>query len=737
MSGEKVRYFEFGEFILDVRRRILLKNGEQIPLSGRIFDLLVMLVENEGQILSHDELLDKVWDGAFVEQSNLKKSISSLRQALGESPNESLFIKTIPRRGYSFVGAVRAVSEEKTEETADQPVIIDEGNITAGDVVAVPEIGHISQPADTVAVAAPQKNSNRGLYTGIAAALMLLVLVGVGIWQFLPGRVSAGDYRMENLRIQKLTGNGNVEAAVLSPDGKIFIYATKSDSKWALWAKKIGSPTPLQLIAPGNDKLAYLSVSPDNNAVYYVAAKTGGIFLYRIPILGGEPRKITEHVSSSASFVEGSRRIALVRDLPEGRRVLLTMNAEDGSDEQEIYSVTDNHRLIEPSWSPDGKRIAFIASEIGPDGRTWTVSEIPAAGGEPTHILTPQKGKVYGFDWLKDGKGMIVCTEPNDLTRSQLWHVAYPGGEMTRMTNDVDTYNAVTISADGATMLAIQRERTGDLWEMNWSLLQNSRRLTDSENYIGQFTVLPDGKIVAETVEGGQRGLATVNADGTNLQPLFAESNVEKTPSISPDGSTLYFISVRGGTQEIWQSDPDGRNPKKLTNLRTFLHTVKVSPDGKDLYFLYYDDARWRLVKMPVEGGDFTVEIEETVGEYAFSPDGTQLAYSYLGDNKSGWKAAVRNLSDNSVRQRFDIASSSMILWTRDGKGLLYTLSDGLSDGGSLWMQPLDGSAPKPVLETRDDEVLWADWARDGSKLYFTRGRIVSNMVLITKGKAN
>ena len=87
MKEGNFRYFEFGEFRVDTRRRILLKNSEMVALSPRNFELLVVMIENEGRILSHDELLDKVWEGTFVEQANLKNAISVLRKIFGGKPN--------------------------------------------------------------------------------------------------------------------------------------------------------------------------------------------------------------------------------------------------------------------------------------------------------------------------------------------------------------------------------------------------------------------------------------------------------------------------------------------------------------------------------------------------------------------------------------------------------------------------------------------------------------------------
>jgi DNA-binding winged helix-turn-helix (wHTH) protein len=112
MEGKEFCCYEFEEFRLDARRRTLSKNGTDVPLSARNFDLLLFMVENSGRVLEHEELLDKVWAGTFVEQATLIKGVSILRQIL-EEKSETEFIKTIPRRGYSFVSPVRVVPERR------------------------------------------------------------------------------------------------------------------------------------------------------------------------------------------------------------------------------------------------------------------------------------------------------------------------------------------------------------------------------------------------------------------------------------------------------------------------------------------------------------------------------------------------------------------------------------------------------------------------------------------------
>lgn len=101
------RYFEFGEFQLDVRERSLLRNGEAVQVTPKAFDTLVILVENAGSLVEKDEMMRAVWPDSFVEEIGLARNISVLRKLLGEDPGEQQFIETVPKRGYRFKAQVR------------------------------------------------------------------------------------------------------------------------------------------------------------------------------------------------------------------------------------------------------------------------------------------------------------------------------------------------------------------------------------------------------------------------------------------------------------------------------------------------------------------------------------------------------------------------------------------------------------------------------------------------------
>lgn len=99
--------YEFGPFQLDATRRRLLRDGEAVPLTPKVLDILLVLVESRGQVVEKDELIKTVWPDIFVEEGNLAQNISILRKTLGESPNQPEYIATVPKRGYRFVAGVR------------------------------------------------------------------------------------------------------------------------------------------------------------------------------------------------------------------------------------------------------------------------------------------------------------------------------------------------------------------------------------------------------------------------------------------------------------------------------------------------------------------------------------------------------------------------------------------------------------------------------------------------------
>ena len=102
--------FEFGPFRVDARRRLIWRSGELLNVPPKAVDLLAVLVEQAGEVVPKDELLQSVWPDTFVEEANLSVNVSILRKALGDQPDGQPFIQTVARRGYRFVGHIEAVA---------------------------------------------------------------------------------------------------------------------------------------------------------------------------------------------------------------------------------------------------------------------------------------------------------------------------------------------------------------------------------------------------------------------------------------------------------------------------------------------------------------------------------------------------------------------------------------------------------------------------------------------------
>src|SRR5499426_3352098 len=98
--------YVFGRFRVDARNRLLMSGSEILMLPPKAFDTLLTLIENNGSVLSKEDLLRMVWPDEFVEENNLAQNISKIRRVLEDGPDDTKYIETIPKRGYRFVANV-------------------------------------------------------------------------------------------------------------------------------------------------------------------------------------------------------------------------------------------------------------------------------------------------------------------------------------------------------------------------------------------------------------------------------------------------------------------------------------------------------------------------------------------------------------------------------------------------------------------------------------------------------
>src|SRR5262245_43393225 len=123
------RVYEFGPFRLDLAEKALSKDGEFVALTPKAFDTLLILIEKGGRLVEKEELMKQLWPDTFVEESSLSQNIYLVRKALGEEPQGTRYIETVPRRGYRFTAPVRQVSAGDT--TIGAHILVAENDVKA------------------------------------------------------------------------------------------------------------------------------------------------------------------------------------------------------------------------------------------------------------------------------------------------------------------------------------------------------------------------------------------------------------------------------------------------------------------------------------------------------------------------------------------------------------------------------------------------------------------------------
>jgi len=108
VSDTQPHIYDFGDFRIDTGRRLLLRAGQQVLLTPKVFDTLLLLVTHQGQVLDKQHIMTSIWPDTVVEENNLNQNISALRRILGETRGENRFIATVPGRGYCFTAEIRA-----------------------------------------------------------------------------------------------------------------------------------------------------------------------------------------------------------------------------------------------------------------------------------------------------------------------------------------------------------------------------------------------------------------------------------------------------------------------------------------------------------------------------------------------------------------------------------------------------------------------------------------------------
>jgi Tol biopolymer transport system component/DNA-binding winged helix-turn-helix (wHTH) protein len=692
--------YRFEEFTIDREQKVLLRNGSRLAVAPKVFDTLLILIDNSGRIVEKEELMRRLWPDTFVEESNLTFNIQQLRKALGDNAREPRFIETVARRGYRFIAEVT--------ENSTLPTGINSEVSNGNPAVSLPLPG-------------------RSYFSLAAVSVLVVGFFLVALW-FARGRLNASassaPILSASFKSEKFATGGTVRA-VITPDGKYVAYTGETGGKETIWLRQLETSENIQIVPPVDEHYLGLAISHDGNSLYFVRKNPTdeASAIYRVMTFGGIPVKIIGKTEGTVGLSPDDRQLSFIRcNYREDDFCSLHVVDADGKNERKLLTRQRPIRLAGCQYSPDGASIAYASGQSWTGGSDFRLMRLDLMSGAESPLSSKTFFEITSLKWLPDGSGLLLAAKENLDGRLRIWHVSTATGEARALTKDAIDYITLSLNKAADKMVATHLGNTFHLYLAKIKDLNNPKNLAAARTGVA---FAPDGKIVYEGIDGD---IWTINRDGGEQRQLTNNSFKDMYPRMSPDGHYIFFTSNRSGSNQVWRMNADGSNQIQITKQEGGYPRF-VTPDGKWVYFESgLHQTLWRVAS---DGGE---ETEISTPGRAFSPDGKMVAY-FFRDKESDdrLRLAVMSLEDRKVLKKFimahDESRSVNIAWASDNKSFYYITARGSQH--SFWQQLLADDHPQLIGDLGNEDIAHFAISPDQASVAFIRGRWIHNAVLI------
>lgn len=531
-----------------------------------------------------------------------------------------------------------------------------------------------------------------------------------------------------NMQISKLTENGEASDGAISPDGRYLAYIKRGERS-SLRMKQIATGSETEVVPPGpGNFLIRPTFSPDGNYIFYEHSdpqNENEIILYSVPSLGGTPQRILSDVGTAVSFSPDGKQLAFVHHDPGEKNSELVFAGSDGSNRRSIPEPPD---LVvggsSVSWSADGKLIAVSEYTLTSTNLSSILVLTPAG----TLVKSfPLPVLVDGIAWLPDSSGMFVETRSRESNfRGQIKFQPYPSGALQNVTNDLNEYEDVTVTADGKSLVTVQRQRSSAVYlgaapaKLPSEITVSSTPLSTGQAEGGSLQWTNDGKLLFDDNDFHS---FRMNPDGTSrVRVPDRDTNAAMAIACGPDA--LVYTTLRDNNLNLFRYAAATRETRQLTFERD-AETPVCTRDGKTVYYINNLEGPV-LKRVSTAGGAPEVVSLNAVNGVSLSPDEKRLAFVHFAETGNTHKSEIV-IQDTTGGNKLSISADGLVRrpeWAPDGHALILNKRTGA--GSSLFYQALDGSKPTQITHFTSEPLWVAAYALspDGKQVAITRARV-------------
>jgi Tol biopolymer transport system component/DNA-binding winged helix-turn-helix (wHTH) protein len=662
-SDNTSRIVRFGVFEVDLKSGELRRSGLKVKLQEQPFQVLTALLEHPGEVVTREELRERLWpaDTFVAFDHGLNAAIKRLRDALGEPAETPVFVETVARRGYRFIGPVVRDSRIPSDGYPGSPTRV-------SDAPFLPPPSTAVQGAEF----RPKLVHRKTWKTAAAVLVAVIAFAGIFVWL---GRPLAPP---KLLNTKQITRDGVPKQDVILTDGSR-LYFMETNGARTLLAQVSVSGGDSSIIPTTFTNIAVTDISPDRSQLLarnFIGTEHEAQ-LWTLPLAAGNPTPLSNIIGHSAVWSRDGQQLAFAK----GSDIYLA-NA-DGTSPRKLITVTGTAHWIR--FSPDGKRLRFTEALQDDSPSIWEVG-------------------VNGLDHHR------VFKDENDHSSECCGAWSADG-----------RYYLFVRNVSGRLFIRSISGRRDDIWAVREAAGWFHRapmtpfQLTTGPMSLGPPLPSPDGRRVF--TEGVQSRGELVRYENRSRQfaPFLSGISAGEL-DFSRDGKWVAYVSYPDRT--LWRTRMDGSEQQRLTYQPVAAFLPRWSPDGNQIAYVDLQSGRpWKIFLISAQGGTPQALLagNETFSDPNWSPDGNRICFGRSPyANATTKRIEVLDLKSKQISAIPGSENLYSPRWSPDGKYLL-----GLSaDSKKLLLYDFKTQKWTDWI-TEPGAIGFPTWSRDGKFVYY------------------